>query len=58
MSYFKITLPRDPDMLPLYAEAPNGPTAIKKVERLTGPLKGAVAKPIERKDIPEGETLF
>jgi hypothetical protein len=56
--YFKVHLPKDPEMLPVYAEAPNGPTAIKKVERLLGPLKGAVATQVKREEIPEGETLF
>lgn len=56
--YFKIEMPKADDMLPMYAEAANGPTAIKKVERLTGPLKNAKATPIDRQDIPEGETVF
>jgi hypothetical protein len=58
MSYFKITMPKDPDMLPLYTQADKAANAKMRVERLLGPLKGCVVVPVEQKDIPENESIL
>jgi hypothetical protein len=64
---FKITMPKDPDMLPMYVRL-QGPydqsakrraaQALQKVERVTGPLRGANVAEIADKDLPEGESVF
>ena len=56
MAKYKVYLPKQRDMLPVYAEAANGQTAIKKVEKLLGPLKGVKAEEVEK--VPEGETVL
>lgn len=64
--YFKITMPKKDEMLPMYTKI-DGPmdqslavrkaAALKRVERLTGPLRGAKIEEIQQSDIPEGEDL-
>lgn len=51
---FKVYLPKE-KMLPMYASAPDGATALKKVQQLLGPLKGAVATKVDK--VPDGETV-
>lgn len=58
MKYWKISMPKEDEMLPLYAQAPDGVASKKKVEKLFGPLKRATVREVQQKDIPEGETVF
>ena len=58
MPYFKITMPKDPDMLPVYTQGAKAADAKARVERLLGPLKGCLVQPVEQKDIPENETIL
>lgn len=58
MSYFKVSAKGY--TLAYYAEAPNKETAVRKVERLSGPIKASerVVREVTKQDIPEGETIL
>ncbi len=58
MAYFKITMPKADEMLPMYTSAPNKVQAQKRVERLFGPLKNAKIAEVTKAEIPEGENLL
>lgn len=58
MSYFKITMPKADEMLPMYTQGDNAAKAKAHVERLFGPLKNATVAPVEQSDIPENETIL
>lgn len=56
--YFKVSARGH--TLAYYAEAQTKDAAVKKVTRLSGPIKQSelVVKEVERKQIPEGETIL
>lgn len=58
MSFFKLSMPTDPDMLPLYTQTASPAQAKQRVERLLGPLKGVKVEEVKERDIPEGTTLI
>lgn len=58
MSFFKITMPKADDMLPIYTQADSAAKAKARVEKLLGPLKNATVAPVEQSEIPENEAIL
>lgn len=58
MSFFKISLPKEPDMIPVYTQAAKAAEALARIQRLLGVLKGAKVEEVKQADIPEGTNLL